>query len=241
MHRPVWPITTGRLDSAAHWVTLQPKVTMEARIRCVDDFELEGTGTASAWNNADWLAILPIKATATHATQVKVVYSNTGIYCLFDCVDHLLMSTGLKDNQDLWNEDVVEAFFWPDETQNLYLEYELSPLNAELMLIVPNNNGVFMGWSPWHYEGNRCCLRATSVRGGTKSPGASITGWTAEFFIPFALMTGLRNVPPTPGTTWRANFNRIDYDAGGQTLFAWSTGIANTFHDFKQFGTLLFT
>jgi hypothetical protein len=207
----------------------------------VDDFELDGSGTAAAWNHAQWLPILPIKGIATHATSAKVVYSATGVYCLFDCADHLLMSTGLKDHDDLWNEDVVEAFFWPDESQQLYFEYELSPLGAELPLLVPNCDGKFMGWVPWHYTGERRCRQATTIHGvGSKLPNAAITGWTAEFFVPFALMTGLGNVPPVSGTKWRANFYRIDYDAGEQTLFAWSTSVSNTFHDFRQFGTLQF-
>jgi hypothetical protein len=53
-------------------------------------------------------------------------------------------------------------------------------------------------------------------------------------------MLGFRNVPPKPGSAWRANFYRIDYDRNEQTLFAWSVGVQNTFHDFKQFGTLKF-
>ena len=101
---------------------------------------------------------------------------------------------------------LLKRFFWPDERQDLYLEYELSPLGAELPLIIPNHAGSFMGWSPWHYTGNRKTRRATSVRGGPATPGATITGWSAEFFIPFALLQGLGNVPPKSGAKWRANF-----------------------------------
>jgi hypothetical protein len=215
-------------------------MALETTVRRVDDFELDGTGTAPAWDSAHWLPILPIKGIGTHQTQAKVLYSSKGVYCLFDCRDAHLTSTGLKDNHDLWNEDVVEAFFWPDESQDLYLEYELSPLGSELVLMVPNDHGRFMGWLPWHYTGDRVCRRATSVHGGPKVAGAIVEGWSAEFFIPFALMQGLRNVPPAPLTRWRANFYRIDYDQNEQTLFAWSTSVSNTFHDFKQFGTIVF-
>ncbi len=213
---------------------------MNATVKRIDDFELDGTGSARAWNAAEWMPILPIKGVSSAATRCKIAYSSTGIYCLFECADHLLKCTDLKDNDDLWNEDVVEVFFWPDESQHLYFEYELSPLGVELPLIIPNNQGDFMGWSPWHYEGARKIRRATSVRGGEKKAGATVTGWSAEFFIPFALLRGFRNVPPTPGTQWRGNLYRIDYDGNEQTLFAWSTGVTNTFHDFKNFGTLTF-
>jgi hypothetical protein len=122
----------------------------------------------------------------------------------------------------------------------VYLEYELSPLGVELPLLVSNSGGAFMGWSPWQYTGDRRIRRATAVRGGTKAPGAAVIGWSAEFFIPFRLLTGLRNVPPAPGTQWRANFYRIDYDKSEQTLFAWATGINNSFHDLRQFGAITF-
>ncbi len=212
----------------------------ESPVKHVDDFQLDGTGRAEAWNHAQWLPLVPIKGVAIYASRAKVLYSTTGIYCLFDCADAVLACTDLKDNDDLYNEDVVEVFFWPDESQHLYLEYELSPLGMELPLIIPNSAGDFMGWLPWHYEGDRRIRRATAARGGDKSPGAAVSGWSAEFFIPFALMRGFRNVPPAPGTTWRANFYRIDYDRSEQTLFAWASGVKNTFHDFKEFGTIRF-
>jgi hypothetical protein len=38
---------------------------------------------------------------------------------------------------------------------------------------------------------------------------ATVDGWTVEFFISFELMTGLGNIPPKAGTTWRANICRL--------------------------------
>jgi hypothetical protein len=212
---------------------------METVLKRVEDFAVDGTGEASAWQSADWLAILPIIGPSTADTRMKAVYSSTGIYCLFDCEDDLLYCTALKDNDDLWTEDVVEAFFWPDEARPLYFEYELSPLGMELPLMVPNNAGAFMGWIPWHYAGDRRCRRATAIRGGSKTSMAGISGWSAEFFIPFALLRGLRNVPPAPGTRWRANFYRIDHDRNGETYFAWRP-IAKSFHEFDKYGTIVF-
>ena len=84
---------------------------MEAVVKLVDDFELDGTGSATAWNQTGWMSIIPIKGASKAKTCMKVLYSATGIYCLFDCEDHLLMCSGLKDNDELWNEDVIEAFF----------------------------------------------------------------------------------------------------------------------------------
>ena len=51
--------------------------------------------------------------------------------------------------------------------------------------------------------------------------GGDITGWTAEVFVPYALLEPLGNVPPRPKTRWRANFYRVDYDDGQGIGWDW--------------------
>ena len=45
-------------------------------------------------------------------------------------------------------------------------------------------------------------------------------------------------MPPKPGTMWRANFYRMDHDGGTLTQWGW-VPLAN-FHDYEQFGDLVF-
>lgn len=203
------------------------------------DFEVTGDGSNAAWEKTNWID-LPQRRPETKIYEIKAktLYSETGIYFLFDCEDKKLVSTITADNEDLWHEDVVEIFLWTDETFPVYFEYELSPMNYELPILVPNNEGHFLGWLPWHYEGERKTRHATSVRGGEKKSGAKVSAWMAEIFIPYALLTPLPNVPPKSGTTWRANLYRIDHDQG-TTTFSWQkTG--KSFHDYKKFGTFVF-
>jgi hypothetical protein len=134
----------------------------------------------------------------------------------------------------------VEIFLWPDESHPLYFEYEISPLGVELPILVPNRDGKFFGWRPWHYGDERLVRRATSVRGGEKLPLARIEEWTAEFFIPFALLIAVIPGIPKPGCRWRANMYRIDYDDGQPSHWAWCPDTRTTFHDFRHFGTFLF-
>lgn len=164
------------------------------------DFEVTGKGNSTNWNTANWIP-LPQRKTdgSSYETKVKLLYSTTGIYFLFQCEDNKLTATLTEDFDDIYNEDVVEVFFWTDEGTPLYFEYELSPLDVELPIIVPNFDGEFLGWRPWHYEGDRKTRHATSVTGGEKKSGANITSWTGEFFIPFALLKPLQNVPPEKG------------------------------------------
>lgn len=210
------------------------------RVRAVDDFEVTGDGTNAAWSKARWEALPQrTKEGLPYESRVKLLYSPTGLYVLFDAGDRKLTAKIDKDFENLWEEDVFEVFLWTDETQTTYFEYEISPLNFELPILVPNFEGRFLGWLPWHYEGARKTRKATAVAGGEKKPGAKIAGWSAEVFIPYQLLAPLQNVPPKPGTRWRANFYRMDYDDGKVTRWTW-TPVGNSFHEFRKFGTLIF-
>jgi hypothetical protein len=203
------------------------------------DFRITGDGISDAWKSTGWITLIQQEKNLSHQqTRTKVLYSETGIYFLFNCEDKKITSTMKADNLNLWEEDVVEVFLWTDEKFPVYFEYELSPFNYELPIMVPNNKGDFLGWLPWHYDGDRKTQHATSVTGGQLINGGTITGWVAEFFIPYKLLTPLGNVPPKSGTRWRANMYRIDYDNG---ILPYSWQITDkTFHEYNKFGIFIF-
>ena len=205
-----------------------------------DDFEVTGEGSAPNWERADWVEI-PQRGAAESpkTTKMKALYSDTGLYFLFHNEDEKLTSTMEADFMNLWEEDVVEVFLWPEEAFPVYFEYELSPLNYELPILVPNNEGEFLGWRPWRYEGERKTRHATSVQGGEKESGAEITSWRGEVFIPFALLKPLGNVPPKPGGQWRANFYRVDHDGGAPVTWQWQE-TETSFHEISAFGAMRF-
>lgn len=203
------------------------------------DFKVTGDGQSENWSKTEWINLNqqgPDKS--AYSTRVKVLYSETGIYFLYDCVDTKLTATLKGDFLDLYNEDVVEFFLWPDESFPVYFEYELSPLNYELPIIIPNYQGKFYGWQPWHYEGDRRTQHATTTTGGEKISGGAVSGWKAEIFVPYKLLVPLNNVPPVSGTKWRANMYRIDYD-NGSTYFTWQK-ISSSFHEYNNYGTFIF-
>ena len=208
-------------------------------IKKCKDFKITGKGLNSSWANTEWITLLPPSAVSkSYSSKVKVLYSETGIYFLFNCEDKKLTSAMKADNLNLWEGDVVEVFLWTDEKFPVYFEYELSPFNYELPIMVPNNNGEFLGWLPWHYEGDRRTQHAISVSGAKTGSIDSISGWMAEFYIPYKLLKPLGNVPPVPGTKWRANMYRVDYD-NGEVPFSWQE-TEKTFHEYNKFGLFIF-
>jgi hypothetical protein len=214
--------------------------TKTLHIQRTEDFAVTGKGDAPAWEKATWEPLDSRLADGhKYETRIKMLYSHTGLYVLMEAEDRTITATMTEDFLDLWTEDVFEFFLWPDERYPVYFEYEISPLGFELPLLIPNFGGRFLGWRPWHYEGKRRTQKATTVVGGPKQAGASATGWKAEVFVPYELLKPLQNVPPQPGTRWRANFYRVDYDDGKSASWDWAR-VGPSFHEFEKFGHLIF-
>lgn len=205
-------------------------------VRHTMDFALTGDGKAETWRATDWIPMEKQRGKATYETKAKLLYSDSGFYALFYCEDKKITATLHEDFADLYNEDVVELFLWTDESTPLYFEYELSPLNYELAIIVPNFDGDFFGWRPWHYEDNRVTRHEAKIIHDPQTN--EVKGWMAEFFIPYALLKPLRNVPPAKGMKWRINFYRIDYD-DEYSNWVWQP-IQKNFHDYERFGIIVF-
>jgi hypothetical protein len=244
-HAPLRCLLTGifLLALASHdaaVVHTQAPGRPQMSVTPTDDFEVTGTGSHAAWARASWVSLRKRQPDGhPYETRFRMLYSNTGLYVHMEATDATLTATMTEDFLDLWNEDVFEVFLWTDERYPVYFEYQISPLNYELAILVPNFGGQFLGWRPWHYEGDRLTRKATSTTGGPKEPHAAITGWSAEFFIPYALLRPLQNVPPKPGTRWRANFYRMDYDGGRRTQWEWAP-VGESFHQYERFGDLVF-
>jgi hypothetical protein len=204
------------------------------RVKRTSNFDITGSGSAPEWNTTNWIPLEKRKGVANYETRAKMLYSDNGLYVLFSCKDEKITATLKEDFANLWTEDVVEIFLWTDEAVPLYFEYELSPFNYELPILIPNMDGKFLGWRPWQYEGDRRTRHATMIVGGADKP----TEWLAEFFIPYALLQPLRNVPPKTGDEWRMNMYRVDYDKQ-YTSWSWKP-VEKNFHDFEKFGTIKF-
>ena len=107
------------------------------RISKTDNFEINGEGSHEAWNAVDWVSLDMRGDGPAQNTRVKVLYSDTGIYFLFQCDDEVLTATLTEDFADLYNEDVVEVFLWTEE------EYPFI-----LNMSFPRSTTSYPSWSP---------------------------------------------------------------------------------------------
>jgi hypothetical protein len=220
----------------------QSKASATFKVEKTKDFDFRSDRIARNWSKTKWVRLIQIKGEKTkgYYTKVKVLYSKTGIYFLFECGDQVLTAAFHQNFKKLWKQDVVEVFFQPDDKYPIYLEYELSPLNYELPILNSIKRGDHARWIPFLYDGSdRQTRHIVSVKGGEQKSGASVKQWIAKIFIPYKLLNPLDNVPPKRGTRWKANFYRIDYDMGNIKWWAWQP-VKKSFHELKSYGAILF-
>ena len=213
----------------------------ELCVRPTIDFEPTGDGAHAAWLRTPWVAMSRVgTGVSIYPTLFKCLYSPNALYLLVDCGDARLTTRAFGEGGDVWRGDAVEVFLWPNELVPVYFQYDLSPLGAELALLVPNDGHSHTGWAPWYYEGPRRVRAKTVVRGGPREPMAYVVGWTAEIRIPFALLAGLMGPPPAPGVRWRGNVYRVDHDGPRPSHWAWCDRTGADTHAFREYGSLVF-
>lgn len=205
-------------------------------IVAVTDFEIDGKGSNTQWDKTSWVSLVQIDSGVTgYDSRFKMLYSPKGIYVLFFGNDKKVTSPYKKDFDDLYNGDVFEVFFHTNPLIPLYFEYEISPNNKELVLLMPNLDGKIWGWRPWNYEAGRRVIKKVHVAKGKQG----MESWTAECFFPYELFQPLQQVPPVKGTYWNANFCRLDYDSGKMIKWSWSP-VKVSFHEINVYRTIQF-
>jgi hypothetical protein len=205
-------------------------------VQKVSDFVPNGKGSHANWELAAWQSIPKIDTNASaYTSRFKILYSEKGIYLLFHGTDYRVTSKYKKDFSNMFNADVFEVFFHPDPSIPLYFEYEINPHNRELPILIPHLKGGVMGWRPWHYEGKRKTRKAVHI----ERESGKMKAWTAEVFVPYALLQPLSNNYPKAGTVWMANFCRLDYDSGKMIKWSWAP-IEVSFHEFKKYRPIKF-
>lgn len=192
------------------------------------------------FEDAPWRELRRVEGKKDYRTRMKAVCSHRGLYFLFCCEDEKISCTYQKDGEDLYREDVLEIFLCPEERYPVYLEYELSPLNKELVLMVFHNGVDFHGWLPFHYTGARRVAHITWSLAGEIAPGAACSLWHAMVYIPFALFQGAAAEYPVEKTLWKGNIFRIDTDGGEVSKYALKTACGTAFHDFEKFEEIIF-
>ncbi len=165
-------------------------------------------------------------------TSLVVWNDGQSLCALFSMVDDAIVATMHEHDAPLYQEDVVELFLAPRELTE-YFEIEVSPLGTVFDARIESPDGVRTTMRTdvgWTCEGLFAAVKKVWR-------GEAITVETLVK-VPFA---ALGAAPPEPGSTWRANFFRIDRGSGDE-YSAWQPTLRQPadFHVAAAFGTLQF-
>ena len=169
------------------------------------------------------------------ATSVATWFDEHHLSFLFSASDDHIEANLLAHDDPLYEQDVVEVFFAPEELTR-YFELEVSPRGTifDARVFSPDGDRATMQVDrSWDCEGLMAAVRVV-----TESDGAISVDTLLR--IPFA---SIGRSTPRDGERWRANFYRVDrHPAHGDEFSAWqpSMKFPPDFHVPAVFGTLLF-
>ncbi|MBS1271223.1 MAG: hypothetical protein MAGBODY4_00352 [Candidatus Marinimicrobia bacterium] len=199
---------------------------------------LDGTPSGHLWETTSGVLLVDCVSGEKPklATQVRLLWDDDYLYVGYEVEDNRIIANFTKRDEPLWQEDVVELFLSPSGSEHYYYEFNFSPREVILDLIVLNDGG-----HAGEGRGELVSFADRDVKGLRVSTHIHENqNWSATVAIPFRELHFAGNQPPAPGDEWRANLCRIEYGEAEEEYSTWSpTGLVD-FHTSEKFGVMVF-
>ncbi|HEX9291586.1 MAG TPA: carbohydrate-binding family 9-like protein, partial [Anaeromyxobacteraceae bacterium] len=171
-----------------------------------------------------------------YATRARLLWDDEALYVAFECRDdEVWVRPGRKDDDAIWEDEVVEVFLDPGGAGHDYVEVEVSPANVrfDARFARPRSD---LAAARAFSSGARTAVAvdgALSVGGGAPAPAR---GWTVELAVPWRTL----GVDARVGRRWRMNLYRLETHnrAGVVEGSGFSPPLRGDFHALDRFGWL---
>lgn len=168
-------------------------------------------------------------------TEARLLRDDANLYVAFDVQDPDVWGTYRKQDEPLYEQEVVEVFLDANADGRTYNELQVSPHGVHFDASFPaRRTGMTLAWD----SGMRSAVK---VRGTLDDPSDRDEGWRVELAIPFRTLAEVPHVPPRAGDRWRFNLYRLEHlerrEVEGQ---AFSPLFVGDFHALPRFGWLVF-
>lgn len=172
---------------------------------------------------------------AAEQTVARLLWDDESLYVAFQVEDAEVATPFTRDDQPLYQSNVVEIFLNPSGDLARYDEIEIAPSNALFdASFTGRRQGMDLSWSSH-------ARHAVHVDGTLNDSRDVDRGWTAELAIPFAALTGMPSPRPKRGDAWRFNLYRLrQYPGRSGEGQAYSAPMVGDFHTLDRFATLRF-
>ena len=199
---------------------------------------LDGRLNEAAWREASGTAVFVNTRTgepAAPTTRARLLWDQDALYVAFEVADSDLRSTFTRDDERLWEQDVVEVMLDPDGDGLNYFELQVSPAGYVFDTRYDSRRRPQpFGHMQWSAQ-----LRRGVDISGTLNDAKSDRGYAVELALPWKSLAPY-HLPPRPGDTWRIALYVLDGQAGGQRGVGWSPPLVGDFHVPQRFGYLTF-
>ncbi len=168
-------------------------------------------------------------------TRAAVFYDEKNLYIAFDVEDPDVWSGYTKDDEPIYNEEVVEFFADPEDDNQTYFEFQVSPANVH-----------FDAYFEYHRSDlkkamsyNSGFLSAVYVDGTLNKRDDVDKGYTVEMMIPFEKFNKPR---PAKGTRYRIDMFRFERPERNRITEAHALFPTPNwdFHSLKDWGYMIF-
>lgn len=173
-------------------------------------------------------------------TRAKLTWDDQYLYVFASADDPDVHSEFTKQDDHLWEQDVIEVFIDADGNRRGYVELQTNPRNTHF-------DTWFVGTRPNRDDSfDAGLVSQVVVKGTIDQRDDGDVGWDLELAIPVAAVQGKDpkmkvHVPPLPGDTWRLNIVRSDKAADGvQRASSWNVIDCSDFHALDRMLTVQF-
>jgi len=176
---------------------------------------IDGFATESCWTKAEWTADFADiegdkKPIPRFRTRAKMLWDNDNLYVFAELYEPNIWANLKQRDTVIFYDNDFEVFIDPDGDTHRYYEYEMNALNTQwdLLLTKPYRDGG-LPLTSWNFDAVRS---AVSIAGTLNNPSDKDTCWRVEIAFPLKSFTDSSVVLPVkPGTQWRINFSRVEW------------------------------
>lgn len=208
---------------------------------------IDGVANEQGWTNAAvQTSFTSCEGSAPEmpwSTTAKLTWDDQYLYVFVAAEDPDVHSDFVKQDDHLWEQDVIEVFIDADGNRRGYVELQVNPRDTHFDTwfagVRPNRDDSF----------DSGMISKVVVKGTVDSRADGDVGWDLELAIPHAAVLGKDpkmkvHVPPLPGDTWRLNVVRGDVAVGGKNgilrAATWNPITCDDFHALDRMLTVQF-
>lgn len=185
--------------------------------RVLTPLKVDGQLDETAWQQARWTSDFadiegPSKRAPAHRTRAKMLWDDEYLYVAAEIEEPHLWATLKERDSIIFFDNDIEIFLDPSGSTHNYVEIEINALNTvwDLALTRPyrDNGRALHGWNIAGLQ------TAVALHGTLNDPSDTDRGWTLEAAIPWKALKEMEpdQIPPNPGSIWRMNFSRVEWD-----------------------------